>query len=92
MVAKIMNVVFTEEEYKKILKEAEDNVRESVTREVVDKYLKDTSKFIYITERISELGISERLEEIKDKKVRDLNDDEKLCFILNVLNKGLRFS
>ncbi len=91
MVAKIMNVVFTEEEYKKILKEAEDNVRESVTRQVVDKYLKDTSKFIYITERILELGISDRLEKIKNKKVKDLNDDEKLCFILNALNKGLHF-
>ena len=81
MVAKIMNVVFTEEEYKKILKEAEDNVRESVTRQVVDKYLKDTSKFIYITENIK-FDLLQLELYVNDKLYKLTKNEKKLFEIL----------
>jgi hypothetical protein len=87
----MMEFEISAKEYGKILKEAEDNIRASITLDVVKKYLKDNKNNISISERIIELGISSRLKKIQEKKVGDLDTEDKLCIILEALDTGLDF-
>lgn len=76
-----LSVNLSKKDYEELMKKAEDNVRNSLTREAVKDYIKNTD-WLDITELLQDLGIHSKYEAIKDTKVGDLTRNEKMIFMM----------
>lgn len=63
---------------KKIKEEVRKELRDSVSNEVIDDYLRNCSNSCMLSLLKSKFNIKDRYETIKSKQVEDLSTDEKL--------------
>lgn len=75
-----LNVNISEEQYSQIVKKVSEDIREEVAEEEIRKYLESDS--LSIANLTDEMGLYDRVQNLKSKKVEDLTNNEKILLMM----------
>ena len=76
-----ISVDISDAQYEKILEQAKEEVRSELTDEALRKYL-ESNKNLNITEALSIFGLGKKVDKLKEKKVGDLRDNDKITLAI----------
>lgn len=77
-----MEVKLTDEEYKALLEKAKEEVRDELTWEAVENYMRETDHMYLVDLFRKQLNINGKYEAMKEKKLKDLTQNDILIFML----------
>lgn len=75
-----LNVNISDDQYSEIVKKVSEDIREEVGEEEIRKYLESDS--LSFTDLTDEMGLYDRVQNIKSKKVEDLTNNEKILLMM----------
>lgn len=75
-----LSVNISQEQYSQIVKKVSEDIREEVGEEEIRKYLESDS--LSITDLTDEMGLYDRVQNLKSKKVEDLTNNEKILLMM----------
>lgn len=78
---KRINVDISDAQYKEILEQAKEEVKRELTKEAVKDYLNE-SRALPMMDMLRQFGLSRKVEELQERKVKDLMRNDKLTLML----------